>query len=121
MKKIYSFFVFVLVFVLSSCTPKDRWAQIMESYLPNDSVAQLLLVKHTEGSNAIAEFYLKENGTWQLVGKNPVFIGENGLGKEKEGDRKTPVGEFSAYTAFGILPDPGTACLRLSADFHLRR
>ena len=75
MKKIYSFFVFVLVFVLSSCTPKDRWAQIMESYLPNDSVAQLLLVKHTEGSNAIAEFYLKENGTWQLVGKNPVFIG----------------------------------------------
>ena len=75
MKKIYSFFV--LVFALASCTPKDRWAQIMESYLPNDSVAQLLLVKHTEGSNAIAEFYLKENGTWQLVGKNPVFIGEN--------------------------------------------
>ena len=97
-----------LVLCFSACTPKNQWAQIMDSYLPGDSVAQLLLVKHTEGSNAIAEFYVKEDGAWQLIEEGDVFIGKNGLGKEKEGDMKTPVGEFSAFTAFGILSDPGT-------------
>ena len=97
-----------LVLGFSACTPKNQWAKIMDSYLPGDSVAQLLLVKHTEGSNAIAEFYVKEDGAWQLIEEGDVFIGKNGLGKEKEGDMKTPVGEFSAFTAFGILSDPGT-------------
>lgn len=106
MKKIYSFFVFVIVF--SSCTPQDQWDMIMDSYLGNDSVQQLLLVKYTEGSNANAEFYVKEDGKWNLIEQGAVFVGKNGLGKEKEGDMKTPIGEFSVNTAFGILPDPGT-------------
>ena len=108
MKKIYSFFVFVFVFVLTSCTPQDQWDMIMDSYLGNDSVQQLLLVKYTEGSNANAEFYVQEDGKWNLIEQGAVFVGKNGLGKEKEGDMKTPIGEFSVNTAFGILPDPGT-------------
>ncbi len=80
----------------------------MNRYAENDSVAQLLLVKHTEGSNALAEFYVKNDGAWELIESGPVFIGKNGLGKEMEGDKKTPVGEFTVNTAFGILPDPGT-------------
>lgn len=108
MKKIYSFFVYVFVFVLTSCTPQDQWDMIMDSYLGNDSVQQLLLVKYTEGSNANAEFYVKEDGKWNLIEQGAVFVGKNGLGKEKEGDMKTPVGEFTVNTAFGILPDPGT-------------
>ena len=108
MKKIYSFFVFVIVIVFSSCTPQDQWDMIMDSYLGNDSVQQLLLVKYTEGSNANAEFYVKEDGKWNLIEQGAVFVGKNGLGKEKEGDMKTPIGEFSVNTAFGILPDPGT-------------
>jgi len=110
MKKLFPFSFFVLVFVsvFTYCTPKDQWQAIMDSYLPGDTVQQLLLVKHTEGSNAIAEFYIKEDGKWQLMEKRPVYIGQNGLGKEKEGDRKTPIGEFTANTAFGILPNPGT-------------
>ena len=108
MKKIYSFFVFVIVIVFSSCTPQDQWDMIMDSYLGNDSVQQLLLVKYTEGSNANAEFYVKEDGKWNLIEQGAVFVGKNGLGKEKEGDMKTPVGEFTVNTAFGILPDPGT-------------
>lgn len=108
MKKIFSFFVFVIVFVFSSCKPQDQWDMIMDSYLGNDSVQQLLLVKYTEGSNANAEFYVKEDGKWNLIEQGAVFVGKNGLGKEKEGDMKTPIGEFSVNTAFGILPDPGT-------------
>ena len=106
MKKIYSFFVFVIVF--SSCTPQNQWDMIMDSYLGNESVQHLLLVKYTEGSNANAEFYVKEDGKWNLIEQGAVFVGKNGLGKEKEGDMKTPIGEFSVNTAFGILPDPGT-------------
>ena len=108
MKKIFSFFVFVIVIVFSSCTPQDQWDMIMDSYLGNDSVQQLLLVKYTESSNANAEFYVKEDGKWNLIEQGAVFVGKNGLGKEKEGDMKTPVGEFTVNTAFGILPDPGT-------------
>lgn len=97
-----------LTLSFSACTPQDQWEIIKESYLNNDSVGQLLLVKYSEGSNAIAEFYLKEDGAWNLLEKGHVFVGKEGIGKEKEGDMKTPVGEFGVYTAFGILPDPGT-------------
>ena len=98
----------IISILFSSCHKPDKWTQIMDSYLPGDTVQQLLLVKHTEGSNAVAEFYVKEDGAWNLVEEGAVFIGKNGLGKQKEGDMKTPVGEFTANTAFGILPDPGT-------------
>ena len=37
------------------------------------------------------------------------FIGKHGLGKEAEGDGKTPVGDFSFNYAFGIADDPGCA------------
>ena len=114
MKKSFSQYLLLPValcaVLLGSCkkADPDQWSHIMDSYLTNDSVAQLLLVMHTEGSNAYAEFFVKEDHEWKLIEQGPVFIGQNGLGKEKEGDRKTPVGEFSAYTAFGILSDPGT-------------
>ena len=108
MKKFCSFFVFVLALVITSCTPNGQWGEIMDAYLHNDSVQQLLLVKYTEGSNANAEFYVKEEGKWNLIEEGAVFVGKNGLGKEKEGDMKTPIGEFSVNPAFGILPDPGT-------------
>ena len=98
----------ICVILLIGCKKADQWTQIMDSYLPNDSVAQLLLVKYSEGSNAIAQFYLKEDNSWRLLEEGPVFVGKNGLGKEKEGDMKTPIGEFSAFTAFGRYPDPGT-------------
>ncbi len=38
----------------------------------------------------------------------PCRTGLHGLGKEKEGDGKTPAGLFSVGNAFGVLPDPGT-------------
>ena len=47
------------------------------------------------------------NGQWQQIMTTPGFIGKNGLGKEKEGDHKTPVGVFKFNFALGIAPDPG--------------
>jgi len=47
-------------------------------------------------------------GSWRLVLETEALIGENGLGKTKEGDGKTPIGVFSFTEAFGILKNPGT-------------
>ena len=46
---------------------------------------------------------------WNLDTEGSAFIGKNGLGNTSEGDAKTPEGDFGVLTAFGILPDPGTA------------
>ena len=45
---------------------------------------------------------------WVELMTTPGFIGKNGLGKEREGDNKTPVGVFRFTKAFGINPDPGS-------------
>ena len=48
-----------------------------------------------------------ENGVWVEEYTTPGQIGRNGLGKEREGDGKTPIGIFTFTKAFGILPNPG--------------
>ena len=48
-------------------------------------------------------------GNWQQIMTTPAFIGAKGLGKEREGDGKTPVGTFKFNAAFGIAADPGCA------------
>lgn len=108
MKKV----VFASIILISTlfCGCKQNRGQVyLDKYLHNDSVAQLLLVEYLSGSDAVAGFYIKEDGKWLLLEEGPVFVGKNGLGKEKEGDMKTPIGEFTVATAFGILPNPGTA------------
>ncbi len=68
---------------------------------------QLVLVGATGGSDALLSFYEKNGDAWQEVFTRKAFIGKNGLGKEREGDAKTPVGVFRFTMAFGIAPDPG--------------
>ncbi len=45
---------------------------------------------------------------WQPILACTVYIGKEGLGKEREGDGKTPVGVFEITEAFGIQENPGT-------------
>ena len=49
----------------------------------------------------------QSDGSWHMVMTTPGFVGKNGLGKEKEGDAKTPQGVFHFNRAFGIADDPG--------------
>lgn len=46
-----------------------------------------------------------------MVFRCPALIGKNGLGKQAEGDARTPSGELKPLAAFGILPDPGCVLL----------
>ncbi|MBQ7209477.1 MAG: L,D-transpeptidase family protein [Paludibacteraceae bacterium] len=67
---------------------------------------QVLEVTPTgEGSNATA--VLTIDG--KQIFETQCFIGQNGVGKTREGDKKTPLGEMRVLEAFGILPNPGTS------------
>lgn len=87
------------------------WREMLQYYRKDDNVHQVMLVRCTEGSNAIVQFYNKltdQNNAWTLVFETNAYIGKNGTGKTQEGDGKTPYGDFGVLCAFGILDDPGT-------------
>lgn len=81
--------------------------EVKQMYAADSEVRQLLIIKHTEGSNALARYYIKNLGSWWLLHRGSAFIGKNGTGKTAEGDAKTPLGELRPLRAFGIKPDPG--------------
>ena len=88
------------------------WREMLQKYRKDDGVKQVMLVRCTEGSNAIVQFYNKltdQNNAWTLVFETEAYIGKYGAGKTKEGDAKTPYGDYGVRCAFGILDDPGTA------------
>ncbi len=87
------------------------WREMLQFYRKDDNVRQVMLVRCTEGSNAIVQFYNKlvhQNNAWTLLFETDAYIGKNGPGKTQEGDAKTPYGDFGVLSAFGILDDPGT-------------
>jgi L,D-peptidoglycan transpeptidase YkuD (ErfK/YbiS/YcfS/YnhG family) len=65
---------------------------------------QLLEVFDVNGSEATAR--LTVDG--KVLFTTSVYIGKNGLGKNGEGDGKTPVGTLRPLSAFGVKPNPGT-------------
>lgn len=68
--------------------------------------SQLIIVAVSK-EEAVLSFYEKnEEGKWIEILSTPAVIGKNGIGKTKEGDMKTPVGEFHFTKAFGILESP---------------
>lgn len=98
--------------ILTACSPRETepWRSVLKQYQNDGTVRELLLVQVKDGSNATVRYYAKAGARrWTLVSESDAFIGKNGLGKTREGDAKTPEGDFGVLTAFGILPDPGTA------------
>lgn len=64
------------------------------------------VVEH--GGNATISFHAKdESGVWNEIFSVEGRIGKNGIGKTKEGDKKTPIGVYKFTHALGILADPG--------------
>lgn len=76
----------------------------------------MVVVTPQGGSDARVELFEKERGRWTRTLETSAFIGREGVGKEREGDMKTPVGVFGITTAFGIKPDPGTRLPYLDID-----
>ena len=68
---------------------------------------QIVLVDYTGGSKAVLSLHEKVDGVWNEVLSCDAYVGKNGIGKTKEGDKKTPAGTYNLTTPFGIKDDPG--------------
>ena len=70
--------------------------------------SQIMIVSAT-GDSAVLTLYNKnEEGCFEEVLSADASIGEKGIGKAKEGDKKTPKGKYAFTMAFGLKEDPGS-------------
>ena len=73
-----------------------------------DQIMIVIPYSYTSQQGRFYYYIKKEDGKWHEIINTESHIGANGLGKEKEGDNKTPVGKFTFSTFFGIYDNPGT-------------
>ncbi len=69
---------------------------------------QIVSIKYSGTRNAAMALYEKAGGKWTMTIEETAYVGSEGIGKTKEGDKKTPTGTFNLTTPFGIKKDPGT-------------
>ncbi len=62
----------------------------------------------TTTSAAQVRYYEKNGWVWSEVINEEGTVGQNGIDKVREGDRKTPTGLFHFTMLMGIADDPGT-------------
>jgi len=109
MRKIFWGLVVMILLVsqyAQAATPSPQWVKNLPAAQNSE---QMVVVAWIQGTTAWISMHEKINGDWQMIMSTPGFIGQNGLGKVREGDHKTPVGTFKFDFAFGIAPDPGCA------------
>lgn len=84
-----------------------------DKYRLVDTVNQIIAVQYTGESKAIIKLFEKERINGKVVWNETLscdgFVGQNGIGKVREGDKLTPIGDFGMIEAFGIKPNPGTS------------
>lgn len=73
-----------------------------------NSAQQIVLVEYQGGSKATVSFHEKIDGLWTELYATAGYVGSNGIGKTREGDKKTPSGTYNLSAAFGIKADPGS-------------
>jgi len=80
----------------------------LEKYAADASVKQVIIVEQTTLSEGNMFLFVKEENGWQNKLSCRAFLGKKGVGKRKEGDAKTPLGDFMFSMAFGVKKDPGS-------------
>ena len=96
----------------SAETRGNRFEDAKRKYLKSEKVNQLILVQYTGGSNAEVKLLVKYRKGSTLFWKETLacngYVGKNGIDKTREGDMRTPTGDWGILSAFGIKNDPGT-------------
>lgn len=85
---------------------KDKWTTLLQKYEKSKKVNQLIFVKYKGKSKANIVLYEKVNGKFKKVFTCAGYVGKNGIGKKREGDKKTPTGTYGFTKAFGIKKNP---------------
>lgn len=99
----------------------SRWDGLLAKYQKSKQVRQLIFVQQVGQSRAKVLLYSqdsKEKNGWRCLYTADAVLGENGLGKEQEGDLKTPLGIYGCVTAAGFAENPGTSLPYLHMDEH---
>ena len=87
-----------------------RWSALKQRYVRSKRVDRLIFVKYRGCSKADFLMYKKTaQGRWKKLIRCSAYVGRNGIGKKREGDKKTPTGTFNFTIAFGIKKNPGTS------------
>lgn len=92
------------------------WAGLLKAYQSRNDTDRLIFVCCKGGSRCRVQMYAKTSTgdigssipSWKEILSCDGYTGRNGIGKQAEGDFKTPDGTFRCVEAFGILEDPGT-------------
>ena len=104
---IYLIYIYIINQYLINSSPTFDVSKLKTS----KETDQIMIVIPYSYSSHYARFYYyikKEDGKWHEIINIESHIGRGGLGKEKEGDHKTPIGKFNFTKYFGIADDPGT-------------
>ena len=96
-------------------TERQEIEDVASSWVKDLDIAQTtsqIIIVSAEGSYGTVSMHTKgDDGIWKEEFSISGRVGRKGVGKEKEGDEKTPVGVYRFTTAFGILPNPGITAL----------
>ena len=96
--------LFALMFVNSSPAFDVSKLKVAEE---TDNIMIVVPLSY-ESFSAYFYYYIKEGDKWKEIMSTEARIGLNGLGKEREGDKRTPIGKFIFNCYFGIKDNPGT-------------
>ncbi len=99
-----------------SAGPAERSPDWIGSLREARTTDELMVVAAT-GTQADVSLHIRDGGgTWYRVLDVRGTVGANGLGKQREGDKRTPVGVYHFTDAFGIRPDPGSVIPYVQVD-----
>ena len=111
-KSLISLALVCAAFVVA-CSPdpaKRFYRENLARYADSTAVNQIVFVlHHGEASDAEVVMFTRDGSRWNEVLRCDGFVGKNGIGKEREGDKKTPRGDFAILESFGLKPNPGTS------------
>ena len=85
--------------------------QYLAQYQNDSEVKQMILVEQSVAEASAGSLFLlakNEKGEWQEQLQCKALLGKNGIDKVREGDKRTPSGDFGFLMAFGAKEDPGS-------------
>lgn len=86
----------------------DRY---LKQYSAIPAVRQIILVEQSKETVSTGTLFLlvkNSDGAWEENLRCKAYLGKNGLDKMREGDVRTPTGDYGFIMAFGAKDDPGS-------------
>ena len=91
----------------------NGWVKHESSWIEELDVAstcsQLITVSVYNNTYANVSMFMKDGCIWEEKFAVSGRVGSGGIGKQREGDKKTPTGAYNLHIPFGIKENPGCA------------